>query len=85
MNPDAIADQLREDLVAAGFSDDGTELRGTVAWQPTTDTTARAVVTIRLPDTFPFRPPAVRLLQAGADLEAPSSPRRNRRGAWGLR
>lgn len=58
----------REDLVEAGFSDDGVRLRGPVAWSHPQIGQVAARVEIEAED-FPFAPPQVRVLDPGAALE----------------
>jgi len=64
--PEAL--RWREDLVEAGFSDDGVRLRGPVVWDHPVSGEATARVEIEA-DDFPFAPPQVRVLKAGAPLE----------------
>jgi molybdopterin/thiamine biosynthesis adenylyltransferase len=64
----AATDRWREGLVALGFSDDGERLRGPVPWLgPGGSVTARVQITPS--EVFPFAPPQVVILDAGAPLE----------------
>lgn len=65
----ADTDLWRETLVAFGFSDDGERIRGPVSWEDPASgpVTARAEITPG--ETFPFAPPRVVILDAGAPLE----------------
>jgi hypothetical protein len=67
---DAQRTAFREELVAAGFSDDGTVLYGSVAWRDSSvELTTR--VTIELGDAFPYGPPIVMLDARGASPTDP--------------
>jgi molybdopterin/thiamine biosynthesis adenylyltransferase len=61
--------QLRYALAERGFADDGEVLRGPVKWRSPGREMATAVVDIRMPERFPFGPPAVWLVDAGTALE----------------
>jgi molybdopterin/thiamine biosynthesis adenylyltransferase len=63
------ADQWRERLVLAGFSDDGEHLRGPVPWRHPErgDVTAQARIT--LGEAFPFAPPRVVIPDPGTPVE----------------
>jgi len=52
---------FREQLVAAGFSDDGTLLYGPVRWQHATGQWLSTRITVELGDAFPYCPPTVML------------------------
>lgn len=67
--PQAATDQWRENLVALGFSDDGERLRGPVPWAGSSGIPATARVQITLTPVFPFAPPNVLVLDAGAPFE----------------
>ena len=66
----ADTDLWRERLVALGFSDDGERLRGPVSWEDPASGPVTARVEITPGETFPFAPPRVVILDAGARLEA---------------
>lgn len=65
----AVTDLWREGLTAHGFSDDGERLIGPVSW--TRSNGARAIARVQVTPTpaFPFAPPEVLILDAGAPLE----------------
>ncbi len=66
----AAADQWRERLVALGFTDDGDHLRGPVRWHHSTTGQIHIARVVIMPGpTFPFLPPKVVLLDAGAPFE----------------
>ena len=65
----ADTDLWRENLVALGFSDDGERLRGPVSWEDPASGQVTARVEITPAETFPFAPPRVVMLDAGAPLE----------------
>lgn len=65
----AATDRWREKLVALGFSDDGETLRGPVLWAGAGGGPANARVQITPTAVFPFAPPQVVILDAGAPLE----------------
>lgn len=65
----AANDRWREDLVRLGFSDDGDRLRGPVSWSGSGGRPATARVQITPTEVFPFAPPQVLILDAGAPLE----------------
>jgi molybdopterin/thiamine biosynthesis adenylyltransferase len=65
----ADTDFWREKLVALGFSDDGERLRGPVSWEDPASGVATARVEITPGERFPFAPPRVVILDAGAPLE----------------
>jgi hypothetical protein len=62
-------DQWREMLVLAGFSDDGTRLRGPVPWRHPGRGTVMAQAQITPGETFPFAPPRVVICDPGAPVE----------------
>lgn len=64
----AVTDQWRDDLAALGFSDDGLNLRGPVLWAGSGDSRAMARVQVTPTPAFPFAPPKVAILDAGAPL-----------------
>lgn len=66
----AATDRWREDLVALGFSDDGDQLCGPVTWVGPGDLRAVARVRVTPTSVFPFAPPQVVVLDAGAPFEA---------------
>lgn len=66
----AATDRWREELVALGFSDDGQQLCGRVWWALSGGGQATARVEITLPPDFPFLPPRVIILDAGAPFQA---------------
>jgi molybdopterin/thiamine biosynthesis adenylyltransferase len=59
----------REDLVTAGFSDDGRLLRGPVTWAHPIEGPVTAQVEIEADEGFPFAPPQVRITTPGTALE----------------
>jgi len=65
----AATDRWREEMVALGFSDDGEQLRGSVRWVGSGGGPATARVGITPTPAFPFAPPQVLILDAGARLE----------------
>lgn len=65
----AAIDRWREGLVALGFSDDGERLRGPVPWSGSGGVPVTARVQITPTEVFPFAPPQVLILDAGAPLE----------------
>lgn len=66
---ESLTDRWREELVTLGFSDDGERLRGAVQWTGPDGKEATARVQITPTATFPFAPPQVRILDAGALFE----------------
>ncbi len=60
---------MRASLARLGFIDDGEVLRGPVPWMTADGGTAQAVVDVALGDGYPFAPPKVRVVEAGAPLE----------------
>lgn len=65
----AATDRWREGLIRLGFSDDGERLRGPVPWAGPGHEQATARVQITPTAAFPFAPPQVLILDAGAPLE----------------
>lgn len=55
-------DTYAEDLVAAGFSDNGESLRGEVGWTTETGEARKAKVQVTFGEAFPFAPPTVNLV-----------------------
>jgi hypothetical protein len=70
----------REDLVKAGFSDDGARLRGLVPWEHPEAGATTARVEIEPGESFPFTPPHVQVIDAGVPLELTFHVDRPRRG-----
>jgi len=58
----------RADLGARHFSDDGRTLRGSIEWNGPSGP-ATALVEVDPGESFPFAPPAIRVLDPGADVE----------------
>ena len=58
----------REELAAAGFSDDGVRLRGPVVWLHPKEGRTTARIELEA-EEFPFAPPQVRVLDPGTPLE----------------
>lgn len=65
----AATDRWREGLIALGFSDDGERLQGPVPWSGASGGTVTARVQITPTAVFPFAPPEVLILDAGAPFE----------------
>lgn len=65
---DAEVARWRADFGAQHFSDDGRTLRGSIEWNGPAGP-ATALVEVEPGESFPFAPPAVRVLDPGADVE----------------
>jgi hypothetical protein len=65
----AETDLRREKLVALGFGDDGVRLRGPVSWEDPVSGGVMARVEITPEEPFPFAPPRVVIVDAGAPIE----------------
>jgi len=65
----AETDAWRAQLGRLGFGDDGVRLRGEIEWRHPTRGLVRARIEVEPDDRFPFAPPAVRVIDSGADLK----------------
>jgi len=65
---DAERDAYRHSLIDLGFTDDGKILRGPVPWRHG-DREHTATIDVEITERFPFSPPRVRVVDAGAALE----------------
>ncbi|WP_143546125.1 MULTISPECIES: ThiF family adenylyltransferase [unclassified Rhodococcus (in: high G+C Gram-positive bacteria)] len=59
-------DSFRDALVKLGFSDDGKTLRGSVPWTDESGNSHDAHVSVVIPDSFPFAPPLVTIMDVDA-------------------
>ena len=69
MQTGETAQLWREHLIAHGFTDKGTVLRGSVTWHHPFIGAATALVEIEPDERFPFAPPQVRVLDPGTPLD----------------
>lgn len=64
---DATVDEFRGALAKHGFVDDGETLQGKVQWRFQSKTYT-AVVSLIVPEGFPFKPPKVKVIESGSEI-----------------